>query len=127
MFEYIELPRFIKFGIVGLSGMLIDFGSTWILKEKIKINRYIASSIGFSLAVVNNYSLNRLWTFNSSLPINKEFLNFVFVSIIGLGLNNLCIYLFTTRLKINFYIGKALAIVIGFCWNYFINAYFTFT
>jgi putative flippase GtrA len=126
MLIFIELPRFIRFGLVGLSGMLIDFACTWVLKEKIKINRYIASSLGFCLAVLNNYMLNRLWTFNSSLPKNKEFIYFVLVSLLGLGLNNLCIYVFTTRLKINFYISKALAIAIVFCWNFFVNAYFTF-
>jgi len=34
------LFKFLKFCAVGLSGMAIDFGATWILKEKVKINRF---------------------------------------------------------------------------------------
>ncbi len=42
--------KFLKFGIVGLSGTAIDFLFTWICKEKLKWNKFISNSIGFSIA-----------------------------------------------------------------------------
>ncbi|MGY3053480.1 putative flippase GtrA [Pedobacter sp. UYEF25] len=120
--------RIIKFGLTGFLGMAIDFGATWLFKEKIRINKYIANAIGFSLAVTNNYFINRIWTFESTNPhLGTEFTKFVFVSLVGLGLNTFIIYLFHQRKDgINFYLAKFFAIVIVFIWNFLANWLFTF-
>ncbi|MFT6879189.1 MAG: putative flippase GtrA, partial [Arcticibacterium sp.] len=34
------LDKFIKFGLVGFLGLLIDFGITFLLKEKFGFNKY---------------------------------------------------------------------------------------
>ncbi len=49
------LSKFIKFGLVGLSGMVIDFFFTWLCKEKLRWNKFISNSIGFILAATSNY------------------------------------------------------------------------
>jgi putative flippase GtrA len=73
--------KFLKFGIVGLSGTAIDFLFTWICKEKLKWNKFISNSIGFSIAATSNYILNRIWTFESNNPeVSREYLSFFFIS-----------------------------------------------
>ena len=121
------LKKIGKFGIVGFIGMLVDFLVTWLLKEKLRINKYIANSIGFSCAVINNFYLNLYWTFQVSGKNTNVFLiKFVLISIVGLGLNNMFVYLFSDRLNINFYVSKALAVVCVFAWNFTANNYFNF-
>ena len=120
------LLRFLKFGIVGLSGLVIDFSITWLLKEKLKIHRYIASSTGFIIAASTNYFLNRIWTFESSDPrILMQYGSFVIISIIGLGINNLFLYLFEK--KFPFYVAKLFAIGVTMIWNFLANNYITFS
>ena len=117
--------KFLKFGIVGSTGMVIDFLITILLKEKIKIHRYIASSTGFISAATFNYFLNRIWTFESTDPrIIIEYGSFVIISVIGLGINNLFLYLFEKRLP--FYVAKFFAIGVTMLWNFLANYYFTF-
>ncbi len=60
--------KFLKFGIVGFSGLIIDYAITFLLKEKLKVQRYISNSIGFTVAASSNWLFNRLWTFESSNP-----------------------------------------------------------
>ncbi len=116
-----------KFAAVGLLGMAIDFFFTWLCKEKLKINKFIANANGFSLAVVNNYILNRIWTFSSKNPqVLEQFLYFLGISSIGLALNSTFLYLFHQKLKLNFYFSKLLAIGIVFIWNFSANLLFTF-
>lgn len=117
-----------KFGIVGLIGMAIDFSITWLFKEKFKVNKYLANAFGLIFAVTNNYIINRIWTFKSnSTSWEEEFLKFLIVSLVGLGLNTLIIYLFHQRKEgVNFYVAKLIAIVIVFVWNYTLNSLFTF-
>lgn len=120
--------KFLKFGVVGFSGLLLDFGVTYIAKEKLRWNKYIANSLGFLLASGSNYYLNRIWTFHSLDPeIGWQFSKFLFVAIVGLLLNNLIVYLLTDRVKLNFYIAKFGAIVLVFFWNFSVNYLYTFT
>jgi putative flippase GtrA len=117
--------KFLKFGVVGFSGMVIDFLVTFLLKEKLGIHRYIASSSGFIVAATSNYILNRIWTFQStSEGIALEYGSFIMVSVIGLGINNLFLFLFERRL--NFWVAKFFAIVVTVLWNFLANYYFTF-
>jgi len=120
------LFKFLKFGVVGLTGMVIDFSITFLLKEKLKIHRYIASSTGFVIAATSNYILNRIWTFHSTDPkIFIEYSTFIVISIIGLGINNLFLYLFEKRLP--FYVAKPFAIGVTMIWNFLANNYITFS
>lgn len=120
------LLKFLKFGITGLTGMVIDFSITFLLKEKIKIHRYIASSAGFICAASSNYFINRIWTFQSTNPrVLMEYGAFLVVSVIGLAINNLFLFLFEKRM--NFYLAKLFAIGVTMIWNFLANYLFTFS
>jgi putative flippase GtrA len=130
MSEYLSqtfLVKFIKFGIVGFSGVFIDFGITFICKEWLKIQKYVANSIGFTVAASSNYLFNRIWTFKSQDPdVAREYTEFLVISLVGLGIANLIVYLVHSRLKQNFYLSKLFAIGVVTIWNFFANYYITF-
>ncbi len=122
------LTRFIRFGLVGASGMLVDFGVTWLCKEHFRWNKYVSNSLGFILAATNNYFWNRLWTFQSqNEAVVREYMSFVIIALVGLGLNNLIIYLMHERLRLNFYLSKLIAIGCVTLWNFTMNYVFTFS
>lgn len=121
------ITKFIKFGIVGFSGVFVDFGFTYICKEWLKLNKYLSNSIGFTIAATSNYVLNRIWTFHSQDPeIAREFTEFFVISIIGLGINNAVLYFMINRFKMNFYISKLFAIAVTTVWNFLANYLYTF-
>jgi len=125
--------QFIKFGVVGLTGTLIDLGIYNILALIFGINIYFARTISFILAATNNYILNRRWTFrNKNKNVAKQFSKFFLISLAGLGLN-LIIMKFCQQLVVNVHseflklnIPVIIAIVIVLFWNFFINKYWTF-
>lgn len=121
------LYKFLKFGLVGASGFVLDFAVTYWLKEKVRLNKYLANSTGFIVAATSNYFLNRSWTFVSSNPdIQSEYTLFIIISLIGLGLNNFIIYLLTSRFSANFYLSKVIAIIIVTGWNFTMNYLYNF-
>jgi len=123
--DFIE--KFLKFGVVGFSGIFVDFGVTYFCKEKLKIHKYVSNSLGFTIATISNYLLNRYWTFNTGQGAQfVQFGKFFGIAMIGLVLNNLLIYLFNDKLKVNFYMSKAFAIVIVSFWNFLGNYLYTF-
>ncbi|HPT15495.1 MAG TPA: GtrA family protein [Bacteroidales bacterium] len=121
------LLKFLKFGIVGFSGVFVDFGFTWLFKEIVKVQKYVANAIGFTVAATSNYFLNRYWTFHSHNPqVFTEYSKFLFISVLGLGISTFVIWIFNGRLKWNFYVAKLFAIGIVTVWNFFANLFFTF-
>lgn len=120
--------QFIKFALVGTSGLIIDFGITFILKEKYASNKYFANSIGFSFAVISNYFLNKYWTFHDLNPeIFSQALKFVLIAILGLLINNLMIYLLNHHKGFSFYVAKVFAIGSVVLWNFTANYFYTFS
>lgn len=127
------LRQFIKFGIVGFSGTIIDLGFYNLFAIGLKSNIYFSRMISFTFAAVSNYLLNRVWTFRSKeKKVAKEFGQFFFVSVIGLLLN-----LGIMRLLISFTknlhseilqknIPVLIAITVVLFWNFFANKYWTF-
>lgn len=117
-----------KFGMVGLLGLIIDFSITYFCKEKLRWNKFLANSLGFSMAVVQNYFLNRIWTFsNTDQHLAVQFSKFLFVAIAGLVINNILLYFFLRYTKGKyFYVCKGAVICIVFIWNFLANAFYTF-
>ena len=119
--------KFLKFGVVGVSGMVIDFGITYLCKEKLKIHKYLSNALGFVLAATNNWLLNRIWTFESSNPqMLAEYLKFFFVSVAGLAINTLVLWVLTDKLRVNFYLSKLVAIGVAKLWNFLANYFLVF-
>ena len=119
--------KFLKFGVVGFSGLFVDFGLTYLFKEIFRVQKYVSNAIGFMMAASSNYVLNRIWTFESTNPnIALEYTEFIVISLIGLIINTLILYLLVSRWKINFYISKVFAIAVVTLWNFFANLLFTF-
>lgn len=121
------IRKFIKFALVGFTGVFVDFGFTYLFKEKAKVQKYLANAFGFMIAASTNYVLNRVWTFQSENPqVLVEYSEFILISIIGLGLNTLILWMIVSRLRWNFYFSKLFAIGFVTIWNFFANAFITF-
>ena len=119
--------QFVKFCVVGGGGTVVDFGITFLCKEKLRLNKYIANSFGFISAASCNWLLNRIWTFRSRDPqVARQYMQFIGIAAIGLLLNNLIIYLLNDRARLGFYWSKLLAIGCVTLWNFFMNYFFTF-
>ena len=130
MFDWLNqnlIYKFIKFGVVGFSGVLVDFGITFVCKEWFKIPKYVSNAIGFTVAASTNYYLNRIWTFYSKNPnMLREFGDFFIISLIGLAINTLILYLCVKKLKLNVYLAKLFAIGVTTIWNFSANYLYTF-
>lgn len=119
--------KFLKFGAVGFSGVFVNFGVTWFFKEICKLNKYLSNILGFIFAATSNYLLNRYWTFQSTNPqMGAEFAKYFLISVVGLGIDTLTVYLLNGKLKWNFYLSKVFAVGAAMLWNFFGNLLFTF-
>ena len=116
------VAKLLKFGVVGLSSFIMDFTITYITKERLKLNKYLANSFGFFFAAVYNFTLNRIWTFHSNeTNISLQMFKFSVSMTIGMLLANSLIYVFNDKWKINFYVSKLMAVCVVMVWNFTMN------
>lgn len=124
--------KFVKFGIVGFSGMIVDYGFLFLFKEVVGLPALVSNAISFTLAASWNYFFNRIWTFRSKeKQVGVEYLKFIAVSIIGLGISTLTLWVMGLLLPDwnadwRFYLLKLVAIAVTTIWNFFGNLLFTF-
>jgi putative flippase GtrA len=127
IFSKTFILKFLKFAAVGVTGVAVDFGTTYLFKEIVKIPKYVANAIGFTVAATTNYFLNRVWTFESTNPhIAFEYFKFFTIALVGLGINTLILWILVSKFKKHFYLSKLFAIAVVTIWNFLMNMIFTF-
>ena len=112
--------QFIKFGVVGAIATVIDFGLLIFLTEVFHINYLISATVAFTAAVIFNYlaSMRYVFTHKEELSRRKEFIIFVVLSVIGLLINNGCMWLGVELFAIDYRITKVVATAIVVLWNF---------
>jgi len=86
-YKYQAFFQFIRFCLVGLSGLVIDTAILVSLVEILSLDPRVATVFGFLIAVSWNYTFNRIWTFEMGKGASKiySYVSFVMICIIGLG------------------------------------------
>lgn len=122
------LGRFVKWSVVGTIGAVVDYGIYIGLTRLIGLEEVIAQSISFTCAVINNYILNRVWTFGDIKHKRPEvqFFQFFIVSVMGLGTRTVIFFVLFRLLGIWDLLAMAVAIITVLVWNFFANLVWTF-
>ena len=114
------IAQFAKFGVVGGIAFLIDYGVMVLLTEVFGVNYLVSATISFIVSVVFNYlaSMRYVFTHKEDMSSRREFIIFIVLSVIGLGLNDLCMWFFTGLLGISYLISKIIATAIVMVYNF---------
>lgn len=113
------IKQILKFGVVGGIAFLIDYSLLYVLTEYVKIPVLYSSVISFSVSVIFNYILSIKWVFSTKEKQTlKDFVIFVLLSVIGLGINQLIMYLGINKLNIYYMIVKLFATAIVMVYNF---------
>lgn len=149
-----ELERFLKFAVVGIIGFAIDLGTTNVLLATLLrptsaadvSPERIATSIGFTLAVISNFIWNRYWTYpdSRSRPLLRQIAQFFAVNVVGLVIRFIILGLLVVpfgtiissvlstassetvaKIATNGAVLVALGVVM--LWNFFVNRRWTYS
>jgi dolichol-phosphate mannosyltransferase len=97
------LKVFVKFGLVGASGVIVNMAIYTILIA-FDINYLIAATIAFLFAVSSNFYLNFVWTFKGKgdhKSVKKKYFHFFMISLLNFVIN-----LFTLKIMVGFLSGN---------------------
>ena len=83
--------QFFRFCLVGTSGVLVNMVVMWAAYEMLGLHYVISSVLAFFISTINNFTLNKFFTFHDTqrgwAAVLKQYLKFVSVTLIGLGIN----------------------------------------
>jgi len=130
-----NLFEFFKFAVVGVTGTVVDFATYAILTRIFDLYYITATCISVFLAIVNNFFLNKYWTFKKgrSGKAKTEYVKFFVVSVVNYFLNIGITWFIVEKTTAEAAFGtyedffaKVVAIGIVLFSNYFGNKFWTF-
>jgi dolichol-phosphate mannosyltransferase len=124
------VDRFVRFGLVGLSGVFVDMTLLYLLSDPTTLALPLTRSkiITGEIAIINNFLWNDAWTFADVSTRQQEwrqrlkrFLKFNIICLAGLVLNVLVLNLVFNFIIPNRYIANLIAIAVATVWNFWVN------
>lgn len=140
-----ERTRFLKFGFVGITGAIVDFGVMNLMRIVVGLPLIWAQAISFIIAVINNFLWNRFWTYpdSRSKAPSQQLVQFFLVNLVGLIVRTPLVTWFDKIILSildksgpnipldDYIISQNLALVgavlIILLWNFFANRYWTYS
>jgi dolichol-phosphate mannosyltransferase len=128
--DSLPIARFVRFSIVGLTGVFVDMGVLYLLSDPTTLGWGLTRSkvIASSAAIINNFLWNDLWTFGDIAARQsgmqhrlRRLLKFAAVCGLGLILNVVLLNLMFNLLHMNRYLANLIAIAIVTGWNFGLN------
>lgn len=114
------LAQFMKFGIVGVIAFVIDYGFMVLLTEVFGVPYLISTTVSFIISVIFNYFASMRFVFKrkDDMSRRREFIIFVVLSIIGLIINDVFMWLMVDFLYIDYRLSKIVVTFIVAVWNF---------
>ncbi|HSV31797.1 MAG TPA: GtrA family protein [Atribacteraceae bacterium] len=122
-----DLWQVSKFGIVGVLNTGVDFGLFSLLYLAGGLHYLLAQVLSYGTATCNSYMWNRYWTFQTRhRPQMSEFMKFIFVNILSLGVSLLILTLLHEQLGLGTILSKVIATFFAMLVNYSGNRLWVF-
>jgi dolichol-phosphate mannosyltransferase len=124
--------RFLKYALVGMSGVLVNFIALYFGKSILGLSESHALMAAIEVSIISNFLLNNFWTFRAArlektLPLVRGLLTFNAICLAGALINYSIAMFFRTHFETSLYLANLLGISLATCWNYIINSNITWT
>lgn len=111
--------EFARSALVSLVSFALDFLVCMVIVERTGMNYLPAMAISFTLGTILNYFLSIIWIFGRGPGRwHMEFLAFLGTAGVGLVLNGLAMYCFTSLCRIHYLVSRVLASTLVFFFNF---------
>lgn len=113
------LNQILKFGLVGGTAFVIDYVLLYFCTEFLHIHYLISSIISFTVSVIFNYILSIKWIFDVKKKQDvKDFVIFIILSVIGLEINSLIMYVMVEKFGVYYMFSKIVSTAVVMVYNF---------
>ena len=112
---------------MGVVGLVVDMGLFYVFYEVVHINYILSNLMSSSLAVVNNFILNSIFTFKVKDKLIYRFISFYSIALAGMAVSSGMLAVLIDGLHWNSMISKAIAVFFVALIQYYVNKKLTFS
>ena len=114
------LVQIFNFGVVGVIATIIDFGFLYLFRDICQLPLVLSNTLSFCISVIFNYFASMMFVFDVDENKSKKrnFILFVFLSVIGLIINDVIVYVVTEMLGVYYLLSKIIATVFVMVFNF---------
>ncbi len=123
-----RLEEFVKFALVGGSGVLVNMGCFFVLTRPVNLGIEVASPIAIEISILSNFFLNNLWTFRrrkTGVSLFSRILRYHIVTGLAGIVNYLTLLLLANVLGMHDLVANLCGIALGTLINFFLNSLWT--
>lgn len=113
--------------MVGVVGLFVDMGLFYVFHEGMHLNYILSNVMSSSLAVVNNFILNSIFTFKVKDKLLYRFISFFSIALVGMAVSSGMLAVMIDGLHMNSMIAKAIAVFFVAMIQYYVNKKLTFS
>ena len=124
----VKFREFIKFGLVGGSGVVVNMGLFYALTRWAGMRIEIASPVAIETSILTNFFLNNAWTFRrrqAAVPFRFRIVRYHLVTGLAGGVNYLVLLLLVHLAGLHDLVANLVGIVTAMFINYFLNSLWT--
>jgi putative flippase GtrA len=113
--------QFFRYLFVGGIATVVDWGVLMGLTELLQLHHLVSAIFAFVAGLGTNFLLSKLLVFRASEAKTNsllEFLGYALIGVIGLGMTELIMFLFTDCMSLHYMLSKAIATAVVLVWNY---------
>ena len=120
LLQLLELSPFIKFSIIGALGTLVNLLSLYAMRYLIGLEHELASIIAIEISLLNNFTLNDIWTFRKRRrgSLISSLLNYHLANLIGITTQFLVSMSLHRFIGVESILSQFIGIIMGFIVNY---------
>ncbi len=125
-----HVPYMLRFGLVGGSGVLVNYIILYLLVGAWGLNHLVAAALATEGAILSNFTLNNLWTFRGATPGGawaRRGLRYNVFALGGLVISVAVLAALTYLLHMDYLVANSFAIGAATLWNYAANYRWTWS
>lgn len=118
--------QFIKYFLVGISGLALDIGLLWVLKEKWHVRATTALVFSQIVVLSYNFTLNKYWAFGSKGLSHRQLVRYLITVGGNYIFSIVCMWIFNERLGFNYVLVRLVSIASMVSWNFLLYRFWIF-
>jgi putative flippase GtrA len=120
------LAQFYKFCALGAFSFFMDAVLLYVLTES-GVHYLVSSAISFVIVVVAQFFVSKKFIFTvCRLPLRAELASYFGISLVGLGITEVCMYFFTGVTEVYYLFSKVLTTAIVLAWNFSVRKFWLY-
>lgn len=118
--------QFAKYFIIGISAVILDVGSLYLLKQYAHMRPVWAVVVNQIFLINYVFFLNKYWSFKNAGWSHMQAVRFLIVCAFNYIFSICWMYLFNEKFGVNYLVARTINIALAVSWNFLLYRYWVY-